>query len=115
MQPGMNGLSPSDFNPIYGASEVEHVFETVDINDKNPLETILARFEESSNSVLTEFSDFIICITNTRWHGKRLNPRRIGEWKKTLESKLPAAKSIVWGERIADGADSYRIDIVAYK
>lgn len=114
MQPGMNGLVPSDFNPIYEASEVEHVFEAVDINDKNPLETMLARIDESSNSVFTDFSNFIICITNTKRHAKRLNPRRIGEWKKTIESKLPAAKSIVWGERIAPGADTYRIDIVAY-
>ncbi len=111
----MNGLAPSDFNPLYGASEVEHVFETVGMNDENPLETMLSRIKESKNNVLTDFSNFIICITNIKWHGKRLYPNRIREWRKTIESRLPATKSIVWGERIASGADSYRIDIVAYK
>lgn len=113
--PGFNSLTPSDFDPIYNALEVIHVFETVGFDVDNPLESILNRIEERTNGALSDFSNFIICISNTNWHGKQLNPKRISEWEKKIEGSLPYPRSVIWGERIRSGAMYYRIDIVAYK
>lgn len=113
--PGFNSLTPSDFDPIYNATEVIHIFETVDFYIENPLDSILNHIEERTNSALSGFSSFIICISNTNWHGKRLNPKRISEWKKKIEDSLPYPRNVLWGERIMNGAMYYKIDIVAYK
>ena len=113
--PGFISLTPSDFNPIYEADEVVHVFETVDFDTENPIETMLACIDKRTNNILSSFSNFIICISNTNWPGKRLNPKRIFEWKKIIEERLPNPKKVVWGERIMEGAMYYKIDIVAYK
>lgn len=96
--PGFNSLTPSDFDPIYNASEVIHIFETVDFYIENPLDSILNRIEEITNSALFGFLNFIICISNTDWHGKRLNPKRISEWKEKLKIVSPIQETY-YGER----------------
>lgn len=113
--PGYKNLTPSDFDPIYNASEVIHISENAGFDVENPLESILNRIEERTNGALSGFSNFIICISNTNWHGKQLNPKRISEWKKKIEDSLPYPRNVIWGERIMNGAMYYRIDIVAYK
>ena len=115
MSPGFRSLAPSDFDPIYEAAEVVHVFEIVDFDTENPIETMLARIDKRTNNILSSFSNFIICISNTNWHGKRLNPKRISEWENIIEERLPNPKNVMWGERIMEGAMYYKIDIVAYK
>lgn len=115
MHPGFKSLKPSDFDPIYEGTEVVHIFGTADFNVENPLETIFASIEERTGNTLSNFSNFIICISNTDWHGKHLNPKRISEWEKIIEEKLPNSSNVIWGERIMEGAMFYRIDIVAYK
>ena len=115
MCPGFKSLTPSDFDPIYEATEVVHVFGTADFFVENPLENIFASIEERSGNVLSNFSNFIISISNTDWHGKHLNPKRISEWEKIIEEKLHNPRNVRWGERIMKGAMFYKIDIVAYK
>ena len=115
ISPGSKSLAPSDFDPIYEATEVVHVFETVNFDIMNPVETILARIDKRTKGALSNFSNFIINISNTNWHGKRLNPQRISEWKKIIEDRLPNPRNVIWGERIMEGAMYYKLDIVAYK
>lgn len=115
ISPGFKSLTPSDFDPIYEATEVIHLFETVDFDIENPVETMLARIDKKTNDILSRFPNFIICISNTSWHGKRLNPKRISEWEKNIEDRLPTPQKVIWGERIMEGATYYKIDIVAYK
>ena len=115
MSPGFKSLTPSDFNPIYEASEVVHVIETVDFDIENPLEAIISRIKERTNNVLSDFSNFIICISNTDWRGKHLNPKRISEWKNIIEDRLLNSRNVIWGERIMHGTMFYKLDIVAFK
>lgn len=115
ISPGFKSLTPSDLDPIYEATEVVHVFETADFDIENPLGVILNRIKERTNNMLSGFSDFIICISNTDWIGKRLNPKRISEWEKRIEDSLPYPRNVIWGERIMHGAMFYKLDIVASK
>lgn len=115
LSPGFKSLTPSDFDPIYEATKVVHVIETADFDIENPLEAILNRIKERTNNVLSGFSNFIIGISNTNWHGKRLNPKRISDWEEKFENCLPYPRNVIWGERIMRGAMYYKIDIVAYK
>lgn len=115
LAPGLKNLSPDDFDPIYNASRVEHIRETIDFNRERSLEYFLTKIEKHIQGVLSEFTDFIICITNTNWTGKRLYPNHAAQWEKAIAEKLPNAKSIKWGHRTAQGAMYYQIDIVAYK
>lgn len=113
--PGYKNLTPSDFDPIYNASEVIHISETADCGIENPLEVMLNRIEERTDNTLAGFSNFIICISNSNWHKNRLNPERIYEWEKIINDRLPDSANIVWGERIKQGAMYFKLDIVAYK
>lgn len=113
--PGYKNLTPSDFDPIYNASEVIYVSKTADFDIENPLEVMLNRIEEQTNNELAHFSNFIICISNTDWLGKQLNPKRISEWEKKIEDSLPYPRNIIWGDRIMHGAMFYKLDIIAYK
>lgn len=114
LEPGFKYLTPKDFDPIYEATEVVHLFATVDFSVESPLEIMLERIEKSSNNALSKFSNFIISITNTNWRGKRLRPNCIAEWERTIASRLPHAEYICWGQRTMRGAMYYKLDIVAY-
>lgn len=113
MFPGVKNLSPKDFDPIYKAVEVVYLCETVDFDVENPLGVILGKIEEWAET-LSNFTNFIISLTNTNWRGKRLLPNRVAEWERKIAARLPHARCLSWGERIMQGAMYYRIDIVAY-